>query len=298
MHQLALENFPVAGALFAQLAATQPMCAAVLAGVYPGRVYVDQPEKPRSALLLTFIESESSGVWAFLAGAADNPVFNQAVNQAVRARTCLDPRTPIIFWTCDPEDWGGRMAEIFAPLPPLWTERYHYVARQVGGDWREALPAGFELLLLESALRQVEGLELPEDVAVTLEKWEKLADTPYAARGFMDYGCVVLDTRRPPPVIASWATVDFIANGHGDLGFFTQPEYRQKGLGTLAVWAALEHGFRRGLQQVNWTCEADNPGSFKTAEKLGLKRIGDYRMAFWLMDDQRHQQVFERRQAG
>jgi RimJ/RimL family protein N-acetyltransferase len=110
---------------------------------------------------------------------------------------------------------------------------------------------------------------------------------------FMDFGFVTLDHKPLQPVIASWATVDFIAARTGDLGFFTQPDYRHRGLGTIAASAALEHGFANGLQQISWTCDADNLGSTRTAEKLGLERIADYRQAVLIMDEDQHMAFFQ-----
>ncbi len=146
-------------------------------------------------------------------------------------------------------------------------------------------------------LRQQEGLELPGDVAATLDKWDEMKRQGYVDRGFMDYGFVTLDLRVEKPVIAGWATVDFIVHGHGDLGFFTQPDYRQQGLGTIAVAAALEDGFRGSLKQVNWTCDAGNPGSIRTAEKLGLERIDDYQMGILLFDQKQHLELSRQVQA-
>jgi RimJ/RimL family protein N-acetyltransferase len=256
----------------------------VLAGCYPGRVYVDDRAAPRAALLLTYIESEATGVWAFLAGDPSNESFNRELNAALLGRKLFGAEVPVLFWTCEPGDWGGQLEVVFAPHPPIWSQRFHFIARRLQFDWRAALPAGFKVEPLSQALRQQARLELPPDLAATLEKWQALEQEGYTSRGFQDYGFVTLDVRGAAPVISSWATVDFIAGGRGDLGFFTQPDYRRRGLGTIAVAAALEYGFARGLQQVNWTCEADNPGSYHTAQKLGLERIGDYRMAFLMLD--------------
>ena len=110
---------------------------------------------------------------------------------------------------------------------------------------------------------------------------------------FCDFGFAILDQTGKTPVISSWATVDFVANGMGDLGFFTQPEYRRKGQGTIAAAAALEHAFNNGLTQINWTCDAENEGSFRTAEKLGLKKIEDYKMVLLLMDEEKHRKLVE-----
>jgi RimJ/RimL family protein N-acetyltransferase len=262
------------------------MCASVLAGIYPGHVFVDNLTQPRSALLTTFIESEAHGVWGFLAGDPANDTFNRALNAAIFNRQVFSGDAPVLLLTCEPQDWGGQLATVLAPRPPIWMPRYHFISRQVGFDWRAALPQGFTVDRMSDALLQMPGLQLPEDVAATLAKWRSLQ-----SERFTDFGFVTLDRTGVQPVIASWATVDFIADGAGDLGFFTQPDYRRRGLGTIAVAAALEHGFASGLQQVNWTCDADNPGSIRTAEKLGLERIADYTMALLLMDEKRHMEM-------
>ena len=274
--------------LFQHLAQGQPMCAAVLDGVYPGEVYVDDPAQPRSALLTTFITSQAHGLWCFLAGEPANDAFNQSLNTAIFARDILADQVPFLFFSCDPDDWAGQMDDVMAPRPPIWIPRLHFVSRELGYDWRTALPPGFAVERMDEKLHQLPGLKLPEDVVATLSKWRSMTDPRFA-----DFGFVTLDRCSPEPVIASWATVDFIAAGAGDLGFFTQPEYRRRNLGTIAACAALEHAFGIGLQQVNWTCDASNPGSVRTAAKLGLQRIGEYHQAVLIMDEQQHLAFFE-----
>ena len=90
------------------------------------------------------------------------------------------------------------------------------------------------------------------------------------------------------PVIACWATADFVVNGAGDIGFFTQPAYRRRGLAAITAAAALEYGLAHGLSRVNWTCSADNPGSIRTATKLGLERADDYTMCLLMFDEAQH----------
>ena len=288
IHPLPIDQFFKARPLFERLTQSQPMCTAVLEGIYPGKVYVDDPAEPRTALLTTYIESEANGIWCFLAGNPANPGFSQAVNNGIFSRQLIAEGVPILFFTCDPDDWGGQMDRIVAPRPPIWFERNHFIGRQVSFNWRAAVPPGFSVERISGDLRQLPGLHLPEDIAATLEKWEQISDTR-----FRDFGFVTLDRTGPQPVIASWATIDFIAAGAGDLGFFTQPDYRQRNLGTIAVSVALEYGFANGLQQVNWTCDAGNPGSMRTAEKLGLERIEDYRQAVLIMDEESHMAFFK-----
>ena len=109
----------------------------------------------------------------------------------------ISPQAPIVLWTCDPQDWGQNMAVVLHPQPPIWILRYHFIARQVGYDWRPVLPEGFAL--------------------------ERMGE---------------------------------------------------------------------GLRQVNWTCDAGNPGSIRTAEKLGLGRIDDYQMGILLFDQSQQLELF------
>jgi len=45
---------------------------------------------------------------------------------------------------------------------------------------------------------------------------------------------------------------------------------------------------------VHWTCDANNPGSVGTAEKLALERMEDYRQAVLLMNEKSHMAFFQR----
>ena len=62
MHQLDKTQFEKARPLFRPLEQAQPMCAAVLEGIYPGKVFVDNADQPRTALLTTFLSSEAESV--------------------------------------------------------------------------------------------------------------------------------------------------------------------------------------------------------------------------------------------
>jgi len=289
MHPLSIDQASKVGPLFQRLMESQPMCTAVLEGIYPGRVYVDNLAQPQTALLTTYIESEAHGTWCFLAGEPINDAFNRSLNTAILSGQIVAKNTPILFFTCDPDDWGGQMDAVMTPRPPIWIPRYHFVSQRVGFDWRAALPPGFTVEPMNEELRQLPGMQMSEDVAATLSKWKATTDPRLT-----DFGFVVLDRTRPQLNIASWATVDFIADGAGDLGFFTQPDYRRSRLGTIAASAALEHGFAIGLQRVHWTCDASNPGSVRTAEKLGLERTEDYHQAVLLMNEKSHMAFFQR----
>ena len=267
--------------LFQRLEAAQPMCTAVLEGVYPGRVFVDHPNLPETAFLSTFLASEDEGVWGFLAGHPANVAFNRALNRAIFTREIVGPKTPIVFLTCDPQDWGGMLSAISEPRLLTGMPRRRYVCRELHHDWRAHVPPGFTIQPMGADLLRRHDLEVPDDVRLTIEKWRS-ATNPR----FQDFGFVAIHEASQKASIASWATVDFVVNGTGDIGFFTVEAYRRRGLASVTVAAALEHGLTHGLSWINWTCDEENLGSIRTARRLGLQREQDYAMYYFLLEEE------------
>jgi RimJ/RimL family protein N-acetyltransferase len=283
MHLLEQKQYLKVRPLFQLLEQLQPMCLSVLEGIYPGSVYVENIEHPDAAVLTTFIENETNGVWAFLAGNPGNNNFNQSLNRAIYDRRVISMETPVVLFTCDTQAWDDYIPAVMAPGRPIRVPRCHFLCREVSYNWRDAIPYGYTMLRMSDNLRRIPGLEIPEDVSATLDKW-----CAAAKECFQDYGFVIIDETGSTPLIACWATVDFIAHGFGDIGFFTQTHYRRRGLGTIVTAATLEHGFANGLSHVNWTCDADNQASLRTAKKLGLERIDDYMMYVLILDPAQH----------
>lgn len=276
--------------LFQGLMAFQPMCAAVLEGVWPGDVYVDHPERPRAALLVSYLAG-GGATWCFLAGEAQNTAFNRDLNQAIFKDMILGQNTTTCLFTCDPSDWDGQLGAVGAPRQPVPMARRHYVATSLHYDWRAGLPQGFEIQGMDAGLLERQGLNLPEAVRQTLENWG--ANT---RPDWRDYGRVVMHQDQ----VVAWATVDFVAGGSGDLGFETLPAYQRRGLGSAVAAAAIEHGLVTGLKTIHWTCMEDNPASIASAEKLGLRRERDYDMYIFAMDvnDHRAHQAYAHLASG
>ena len=258
-----------------------PMCKAVLGNLYPGRVFVDNPQNIQAAYLTTFLASEDEGAWGYLVGNPDNDNFNQALNKGLYNKEIIGEKTPTLLLTCHPEDWGEQLGVVFNPRFPIPMKRRHYLCHQVDLEWRASLPEGFTIQQMDKTLLKIKEMKVPDEVRKTIEKWEKFDN-----QGLKDFGFVAIHQRSvEESAVVAYATVDFVTGGVGDIGFFTLDEYRKQGFATRTVAATLEYGFRQGLTQVNWTCADDNLGSIHIAEKLGLERINDYRMHILIFNE-------------
>jgi len=264
--------------LFYSLETFQPMCTAVLDGIWPGMVWVDNPNDARSALLITFL-SGGGAAWCFLAGEPNNREFNLALNNAIFADKIAGQEVEMILFTCHPGDWGGQLGVVGSPRQPVPMARQHYICRKLTYDWRRNILDGYVVRPLEPGLLQHKDLQIPSLVKTTLSKWESIQD-----KRLQDYGFIIIHDDQ----VVSWATVDFVSSGSGDLGFETDMAHRQRGLGTVVAAAALEHGLAHGLNAIHWTCAADNTGSLRTAEKLELEHDCDYTIFIFACDEGEH----------
>ena len=279
LHQLEIDRFDLVQDIFTNINDFQPMCAAVLDGVHPGKIFADNPDHPTTAFMTTFIHTENSGTWAFLAGNPQNKDFNNALGQAIRDKSIIPPSTPAMFITSDPQDWDGRLESITTPLPPIPFPRRHYISEKLVYDWRADIPEGIEVRQLNSDFLSQPDLVLPEDVRDILDKWYGHPDSPGS-----DVGFAALDGSH----VVSWATIDFITRGLGDAGLFTLEKYRRRGLAAVTTAAAMEHALAHGVRTIHWTCDEENTGSARTADKLGFRRTEDYIMYYVVFDEARH----------
>ena len=271
-------EYPKIRPLFGMLETFQPMCTAVLEGIWPGKVWVDRLVDPRTVCLVTFL-SGGGAAWCFLAGEPDNREFNTALNHAIFKDRAVGPEVGAFLFTCDPGGWGGQLGVVGAPREPVPMSRRHYVCRELAYDWRGSLPAGYVLRHMEPSLLEIQDLQIPDPVKTTLAQWSSIED-----ERLQDYGFLITHENQ----VVSWATVDFVCAGSGDLGFETLSDYRKRGLGTLVAAAALDHGLTHGLDAIHWTCAVDNPASVRTAEKLGLAFDREYTMFIFVSDEEDH----------
>ena len=263
--------------LFRELEAFQPMCMAVLDGIYPGKVWVDDPDDPRTAFLVTFL-SGGGAAWCFLTGDPSHMEFNTALNKAIFEDNFAGNDVGMFLLTCSPENWNGQLEMVGSPRQPIPMLRQHYVCREITFDWLSHQPDGYEIIPMETGLLEQENLQIPPQVKTTLETWLTIED-----QRFQDFGFVVVHHNQ----IVSWATVDFVSSKAGDLGFETLPDFQRRGLGSLVAAAALEHGLEMGIE-IHWTCANDNIGSLRTAEKLGLVCERGYTMYLFALDSLEH----------
>lgn len=246
-------------------------CLAVLDGINPGRVFVDDPAEPKSSFML-------SPEGCYLAGAEDNAAFNQALNEGFFSGRFFTWPDAVFYIVVSSDAWIEQVKLIFAPRPPLFLARRHYVCRKLAFDWRDYVPDGFTVQPITETL--LNHAQIPDHILEWISNNWGSRDY-FLQQGF---GTVTLHGDK----VVSWSLSDCVSGDGCEIGIHTDENYRQRGLAAITAAASVERAFSRGLSLVGWQCSEDNFGSIRTAEKVGFELERHYTMYFMFLDEKQH----------
>ncbi len=252
---------------------------AVLDGSNPGRVFADHPQNPRLAFALT-IEGY------LLAGDHSDPDLRESARQfftdsLLTGDVYLDSDESITL-AVHPPEWGDYLPEMIPTHEVEALPRYHYLCRELGYPWRENVPDGYSIHQIDRAILDGDLMADPDgllDLEMIRIAWGDLDS-------FLEHGGGFIAAHQGE--IVSECSADCRSGDQIDIGVATSPSHRRKGLATIATAATVEYCFRKGYRKVGWHCNQFNAGSWKTAEKVGFKRQGEYTYYYYMTDPLDH----------
>lgn len=248
---------------------------AAIEGVNPGRIFVDDVARPHTGLALT-VEGY------LLAGEHNDPEILEALRQFLRdsiftGKVYVNGADSLSL-AVHPEAWEARLPELIPTYDALRLPRYHYLCRRVALDWRSRLPEGYALRRIDQELLVDPSVTLSEDLGE-----EEIGAYWGSVARFLERGigfCVLHGAEE-----VSHCTADCAADTQVDVGVYTAPAHRRKGLAAVVVAATVEHCLSHGARQVGWHCNVENTGSWKTAELVGFERNGEYVYYYYAYDE-------------
>lgn len=278
MHELAPGEFRRARSLFAGFDYSLSIEAAI-EGNNPGRIFVDDVDQPRTGLALT-VEGY------LLAGEEGHREANEALRQLFRDRIFTGEVAVNGDWSMSlavhPGTWEAQLPALIPTHEAERSARYHYLCHGVAFDWRQHLPEGYAVRRVDPALWHDPGVVFPGQV----REWIDLEAVWGTEQQFFARG-VSFGVLHGGEVVA-WCTPDCVAGDRIDVGIFTHPAHRRRGLASVAVAATVEQCLRQGFRAVGWHCNADNLASWKTAERVGFVRDCEYVYYYYIYDPVDH----------
>jgi len=250
---------------------------ATICGINPGRIFVDDVDRPQTALAIT-----TEGT--FLVGEECVPQTRQRLRDFI-AHSVFTGQVSVedsgaMSLQVYPPSWEARLSEIIPQREIEKAQRYHYVCRAPCVDWPARLPAGYRLRKITSGLLGEPQLRIPEDIPRRIAAaWGDVGNLVTTGTGF----CILCENE-----VVSWCVADCVAGDRIEVGINTDPGHRRRGLATIAAAAAVEDCLQRGFAMVGWHCEADNVASWKTAQKAGFRRERTYHRYYYMFDEVDH----------
>ncbi len=248
---------------------------AAIEGNNPGRIFVDNPHEARTALALTVEgyllagESEDLEIIGGLQRLFKERIFtgevyvngNQSMSLAVH-----------------PQSWEERLPELIPTHEVEINERYHYLCRELKFDWRNHIPEEYFVRRVDRAFQADPEIIFPG----ALSEWMDFEAVWWSKEEFYSKGIsfAVLHGNE----VVAWCTPDCVAGDRIDVGIITHRAHRRKGLAAVAVAATVEECLKQGFGAIGWHCNADNTGSWKTAEKVGFYRNREYSYYYYMYD--------------
>ena len=278
LSELRLEEFKKVIPLFHEFDFSLSLLAS-FAGNNPGRIFVDDPINPSVAFALT-VEGY------FLIGDPNNSHIVTSVGDFLREQIFtgeiyLDDNTNLSL-AVYPASWEDKLNEMIPSHEIEKLPRYQYICLEPALDWRAHLPSGFQVRPFDQDILQDSSMVIPEEIldwACIEIRWGSLDN--YLRNGVGT--CVTHGNQ-----VIAICSPDCYIEEQIDIGIFTLPEYRRKGLAVAATAANVEAAFKKGFRQVGWHCNADNLGSIKTAEKVGFKLNERYYYYYYVFNEIDH----------
>lgn len=235
----------------------------VIAGNTPGKVWVDNAQAPRIALMWDYMDA------LLLAGETQDASTNQSLATVINDTILAEAQAylPELTLFYAPAAWEDQIGVLFPARQPVKARRRYYEFAEVAFDWCAHLPRDCEMRRIDEELLAATHLKNVRAV----EGWVRsFWHTP---RDFVETGfgyCVVRDD-----VILSWCLSVFVSGANFEFGIATAPDHRRKGFATLAASACVEHCVENhGIP--HWHCWEDNVPSIKVAEKVGFEDPTSY----------------------
>ncbi|HRJ57960.1 MAG TPA: GNAT family N-acetyltransferase [Anaerolineales bacterium] len=246
----------------------------ILAKKTPAQIFVDNNEAPKALFA-------QAGHRYILAGDAEIDSFNRGIqkqfNEVILPRAQAEGLGGFAVYYDTPA-WEKKMDAFIQGKEIIHADREYFACRELKKNWREVLPEGFQLKMVDAELLAMNLKHL--DTLKEEMTSERPSVEDFLAKSFGV--CVVHENE-----LAGWCLSEYNADGRCEIGIETTSEYRQRGIGTALTLAFLEHAFSHGINEVGWHCFKRNVPSAQTALKAGFDKVCDYHSFIVLLEEQK-----------
>jgi tetratricopeptide (TPR) repeat protein len=246
--------------------------------VVPKQVFVDKKDDPQTAVIVVFLHTDLR-IWLYFGGRADNEEFNKEFRRMLYEEPILKDKEEKLVEFCGElsnRGWEEGVQSVFKD--PYQENRLYFEIKELKlKNWRDFIPEGYSVELIDLSLMEKDHLK--SDMwynylfyGTLRTHWFPFEEGLKDIRGFL---LVREDQEVVSFCVLGYLTKDndIEVNGIGTLG-----EYRRRDFASIVGAATVEYCLPK-YKTIRWVCSSTNVGSYKTAERIGYERIGEYKRA-------------------
>jgi GNAT superfamily N-acetyltransferase len=232
----------------------------VLAGVLPGRIYVDDPRHPTSAILIP-----ANQYRLYLGGEPSERLLAEVVHLLYKPSLAQS----YSFMAHYPSSaWESTIERVLHGLGTSASLRQYYRLKEPSALVASPPPESIVLAQIAQALVEDASL-VNRDLLID----EIHSESPSLEYFFQQhFGFCALDGRQ----IVGWCLAEYHYQSRYELGIGTIDAYQRQGIATHVASAVIKRAFAEGATEIGWDCWASNIASVATALKLEFQKEREY----------------------
>lgn len=237
----------------------------VLTGISPGRIYVDNPASPGTAILIP-----SNRHRVYVSGEPEPRLLADVIH--------------LLYQESGEESY--KFVMYYDTSHPWKQTLEHALQKQeIGSGWRQYY------YLREPSLKAPSPL--PEHIAIGRIDERMVGDTTLVNRDLLleeihsespslerflrqNFGFCALDGHQ----LIAWCLAEYHYQSRYELGIGTIEAYQRQGIATHLAVAVSRHAFAQGATEIGWHCWATNAPSVSTALRVGFEKALDYPVCY------------------
>src|SRR5690348_12173737 len=253
-------TYPSVSSLFEDMSTYHLAVTSVLAGVLPGRIYVDDLGRPTTAILIP-----SNQYRVYVGGEPSAHLLADVVHLLYK------PSLVQRYWFMvhyPSNTWKSTIEHVLQGLGRSDSLQQYYRLREPSLPLPSPLKDTIVLARIDQTV--VEDASLGNRDLLVDEIHSESPSLEYFFRHH--FGFCALDGRQ----IVGWCLAEYQYQGRYELGIGTIEAYQRQGIATHLASAIITRAFAEGATEIGWHCWATNIPSIATALKLGFQKVLDY----------------------
>lgn len=232
----------------------------VLAGILPGRIYVDDSAHPETAILLP-----SNSHRIYVSGSPQQNMLGEIIDMLFK-QSLAENYGFLLYYASD--TWKPIVEQLLKQQETFSEWRQFYHLREPSSSLGQSLPEHIGIGRIDEALFVDTTL-----VNSQLLLEEIVSESPSLEHFFrQNFGFSAQDGHQ----LVGWCLAEYHYQSRYELGIETIEDYRRKGIATHLASAVIRQAFAEGATEIGWHCWATNTPSVATALKLGFEKVLDY----------------------